>query len=75
MNLKKKFRENLVQYLFAAATVARDMNPSSPSSEYQKGFCKLDFSVGEAKLIEVRDDDNLTVDETDSKESYVLKFE
>ena len=62
-------------YLFAAATVARDMNPSSPSSEYQKGLCKLDFSVGEAKLIEVRDDDNLTVDETDSKESYVLKFE
>jgi hypothetical protein len=49
------------------------MNPSSPSSEYQKGFCKLLFSVGEAKLIEVKDEDNFTVDETDNKESYALK--
>ena len=50
-------------------TAATGYNPSSPSSEYQKGFCKLFFSVGEAKLIEVNDDDNLTVDATESSES------
>jgi hypothetical protein len=51
------------------------MKPSSPSSEYQKGFCRLFFSVGEAKLIEVKLEDNLTVDETERSESYELKIE
>ncbi len=46
--------------------------PSSPSSEYQKGFGTF-FSVGEAKLIEVSELDNLTVEDTDKSESYVLR--
>ena len=49
------------------------MPSPSPSSEYQKGFWRLLFSVGEAKLMEVSDDDNLTVDDTESSESYALK--
>jgi len=46
---------------------------SSPSSEYQKGFCRLLFSVGDAKLMEVNEDESFTVEDTDNSESYVLQ--
>ena len=32
-------------------------------------FVKLPFSVGDAREIEVRDDDSFTLDDTESKES------
>ncbi len=75
MELKNVFRLKLNKLpLFSALNSPAPMakKPSSPSSEYQKGFGTF-FSVGEAKLIEVSELDNLTVEDTDKSESYVLR--